>query len=365
MLEQRYGGQVLLFYKAREALKSALMLLGLDLSATVAVCGFTCYVVYQAVTEAGLKVEYLDIADGGLNFTASQLEERLKTNPSIKVVIIQNTLGYPCEIREIKKLCVDNQLILIEDLAHSAGLVYLNGQEAGTMGDLAVLSFSQDKIIDGISGGALIIRNKKLFPLFSIKFTNLNLRQQLLDRMYPMFTFLIRNSYDLAIGKILHLVLKQAGWLSSTINTAGILTIHSLPFWYCYLIKLQMEHLDMNLKHRREIARIYTRYLDKKMLSSALISQINNSTHVRFPILVDKRDSLITYLTKRGIHLADIWYDAPIAPGKYLQMTNYQSQCPVAEKISSRIVNLPTHGYVSGKYARRITNLINQWQLSQ
>src|SRR2546428_552227 len=73
---------------------------------------------------------------------------------------IQNTLGYPCNIEEVKLICEQKKITLIEDLAHSIGTTYNNGVESGTMGDMTILSFSQDKIIDGISGGALITNHK-------------------------------------------------------------------------------------------------------------------------------------------------------------------------------------------------------------
>ncbi|MBI3088721.1 MAG: DegT/DnrJ/EryC1/StrS family aminotransferase [Candidatus Colwellbacteria bacterium] len=65
---------------------------------------------------------------------------------------------------------------------------------------------------------------------------------------------------------------------------------------------------------------------------------------------------------KNKVFVSDVWYDAPISPHKYLHLTNYQQgQCPLAEKIASRILNLPTHINVSEKEADRITELINQW----
>jgi lipid II:glycine glycyltransferase (peptidoglycan interpeptide bridge formation enzyme) len=63
-----------------------------------------------------------------------------------------------------------------------------------------------------------------------------------------------------------------------------------------------------------------------------------------------------------GIRIADTWYDAPVAPKKYLRRTNYRSgTCPHAEHLAERIVNLPTHVNVSQDDARAIASLINEW----
>ena len=161
LLRKKYSGDVVLTYKGREALTLCLELSKLPKESVVAINGFTCVAVYKAVEEAGYAVELLDNELGDLNFTAKILEEKLKKNPQIKAVIIQNTLGYPCDIEEIDKICKKNNLVLIEDLAHCVGASYSSGMEAGTIGDFTCLSFSQDKMIDAVSGGALVIRNKK------------------------------------------------------------------------------------------------------------------------------------------------------------------------------------------------------------
>ncbi|MBP9131599.1 DegT/DnrJ/EryC1/StrS aminotransferase family protein, partial [Candidatus Saccharibacteria bacterium] len=124
LLDGRYDGSVYLFYKGREALRQAMLAADLKKGSAVAINGFTCFVVDEAVTEAGLKSEYLDIDKDQLHFTAKTLEKAVKSNPKIKAVIIQNTLGYPCDIVGIEAICKKNGLLLIEDLAHSFGLVY-------------------------------------------------------------------------------------------------------------------------------------------------------------------------------------------------------------------------------------------------
>lgn len=154
-LENKYKGQVTLVYKGREAIELALG--NINKGSLVGINDFTCIAVYEAVKKAGMEVEYLDIDKGELNFSA----ETLKKAVNVKAVIIQNTLGYPCDIEKIAQICKEKKIILIEDLAHSIGTRYENGEEAGMVGDFVVLSFSQDKIIDAVSGGALISRINK------------------------------------------------------------------------------------------------------------------------------------------------------------------------------------------------------------
>lgn len=360
-LENNYQGKAILVYKGREALELALKLLDLPQNSSVAINGFTCYAVYKAIVNAGYKPEYLDISGRDLNFSPDAFKAKIRKNPEIKVVIIQNTLGYPCDIKEIVKICKENRIFLIEDLAHSVGTNYKNKQEAGKVGDFTVLSFSQDKIIDGVSGGALIIRNQNYQNSKSLEFRRVAIKQQLIDRLYPIFTYLIRSTYPIGAGKLIHEVLKKAGLLSNPMGSRKAEGIHSLSSWYCELSYTRFKDLQNNLSHRREIAQVYAKKIDSKLLSKSALEDIPYSTNLRFPIIVEDRSDLIKFLKGYGVYVSDIWYDAPIAPKKYMNLTDYRSQCPEAEGISLQILNLPTHQNISKKQAEEIAERVNQW----
>lgn len=355
ILEEKYSGNATLVYKGREAIELALKSLDLPQDSEVALNGFTCFVLYEAVVKAGLKAKFFDI-DKSLNFSARTLEQALKKSPQIKAVVIQNTLGYPCEIEEIERVCRENNLVLIEDLAHSVGAKYKGGEEVGTVGKVVILSFSQAKIIDGVSGGAIILKkSKKEFELKKV-----SLRQQLLDRFYPLKTWEIRTTYSLGLGKLIHFVLKKLNLLSRPVE-GDYYGGHNLSHWQAKLVEYSLSQLAINLEHRRKIARIYSQKISKRALSKKIVDLIDLSSNLRFPIFVEKRIKLIEFLERNGIYLSDIWYDAPVAPKRYLRQTAYKGECPNAEKISETILNLPTHKNVSEKTALFISSKINQW----
>lgn len=356
LLEKRYGGTAYLTYKGREALELALEAVN-DKDAQVAINGFTCFAVYKAIKNSGHEVHYVDIASGSLDFSPEALLNALKKNPAIKIVVVQNTLGYPCDIQEIAKICQQKGLILIEDLAHSIGMKYASGEEAGTVGDFVILSFSQDKVVDGISGGALIIRNKKFLLASRPVGKSITLGRQLKDRFYPLLTCLIRVTYPVGIGKVLHKACRVLNLLPKPVagNLAG--GVQALPHWQSSLIEARYHALEATLAHKKEIAAIYAQLVDTKVL----LKEVNGSGGLRFPIVVQNRESLIKHLHTRGIYVSDIWYDAPIAPRKYMHLTNYVNQCPQAEMVATTILNLPTHSNVSKGEAEQIATAVNEW----
>lgn len=352
-LEKRYKGKVILLYKGREAIKVALNILNFPQNSRVGVTGFTCYAVYQAIKELDLNPVYLDI-DESLNFSPEKIKD-------VKVLIVQNTLGNPCNIEKISRVCKEKNIVLIEDLAHSIGTIYRNKKEAGTMGDFAALSFSQDKIIDAVSGGALIIRNPKYLNFNIGQLKNLSLTTRLKDRFYPFFTCFVRNLYSYGLGKFLHYILRKLNLLSKPIETGESISFKNISNWHSKLVNNSFKEFDSVLKHRREIAYIYTSKLDQKLLFEDYVDNINLSSCLRFPIFVKERNNLINYLKKNGIFISDIWYDAPIAPSRLLVKTDYKGECPISEKVSKEIINLPTHVNVSKREAEFISKKINKW----
>jgi dTDP-4-amino-4,6-dideoxygalactose transaminase len=359
-LGEKYGGKVFLVFKGREAIELGLRSLKLPLGSEVAVNGFTCYAVYEAIKAAGLEPIYLDISGNDLHFSPEELEKTLNSRKEVRVVIVQNTLGYPCDIEGIKNICKKHNLILMEDLAHSVGSVYENAKEAGTVGDLVVLSFSQDKMVDGITGGALVVRNRKAVIL-KILLGARKAPDEFKYKLYPFLTILIRSLYVFGIGKALHAFLKGFNLLPDPVKTHDR-DIHKLPEWYCGLIFERFRNLKQNIRHRRKIAKIYVNNLNKNVVFPFSKRGVMKSSNNRFPIFVDKRDNLIRYLKSRGIYVSDIWYDAPISPQRLLMNTNYKvGSCPKSEKISQAILNLSTHINVSEKRALNICDEINTW----
>jgi len=349
-LQKKYNGKAILAYKGREAITLALEILNLPKESDIAINGFTCYTVYKAIANAGYQPICLDLENNlDLNFSANQLLQALRKNPRIKVVIVQNTLGYPCDIEKIENICRENDIILIEDLAHCVGTKYKNGEEAGTIGDFVVLSFSQDKIIDAVSGGALIIRNKKYQnPSLASQGLTLQNKQQMIDRIYPLLTFVIRNTYQIGIGKLIHFILKSLNLLSKPMNES-FYTKYSLPDWYQYLALSAFGGLNKNLRHRQKIASIYAASLDKKIVSQFINKNINLSANLRYPIFVENRKILINYLKKEGIYVSDIWYDS------------VDNNLKNTKEAADKILNLPTHINVSEKDAKNISLKINQF----
>ena len=84
-----------------------------------------------------------------------------KTGKIIKALIAVHVFGIPCKILELKKICKDFNLILIEDAAEAIGSFY-KGKHLGLFGDSAILSFNGNKTITSGGGGFILTKNRKI-----------------------------------------------------------------------------------------------------------------------------------------------------------------------------------------------------------
>ena len=153
-LTKEYDGRVWLYYRGRAALREAVRLSG---AKSVLTSSFSCYVVEQAIADAGSQPVFVDISRRTLNPSLKQLQAAHKSNPDIGAVVLQNSFGIGIQVQPLVDYCRRHKLLIIEDLAHCPSNQYADGAAFGSVGDLVVLSFSRDKQIDVVSGGALIV----------------------------------------------------------------------------------------------------------------------------------------------------------------------------------------------------------------
>ena len=78
-----------------------------------------------------------------------------KTKKVIKACLPMHTFGHPCKIDEIKSICDEYHIALVEDAAESLGSYY-NNQHTGTFGALGAFSFNGNKIITSGGGGCIV-----------------------------------------------------------------------------------------------------------------------------------------------------------------------------------------------------------------
>lgn len=332
-LAAHYGttkDRVAVYHTGRTALAIALEKL-VEEGSEVIVTSLTCYAVYEAVSEVGCTPVFADVDLKTLHFGAKELEVALSRHPDTSAVIIQNNLGHPCDIKGIEKICKKYGLVLIEDLAHSAGMHYPDGREAGTVGDAAVLSFGKGKAIDTISGGAVIFTNPDS-PTVGQPSRRPRLSDRLRDRWYPFFGLLIRGFYHLgSLGRLFTSLLLKIHFIERSAD-ADLDPGDRITYWQAKLALKQIKKLPRSGK--KPIRDFY---------------------------FVKNRSQLLKRLSSAGFIFDDIWYSCPVAPERYYKRMNFpEEECKMAVWAAEHLVNVPT--WYPKKALRPALNLIERFE---
>lgn len=94
------------------------------------------------------------------NIDVDSVIERI-TNKT-KAILTVHTFGYPSDVKALREICEDRDLLFIEDAAPAFGAKY-ERKPVGTFGDFGIISFGVGKSISMGTGGGLIVSDEKVF----------------------------------------------------------------------------------------------------------------------------------------------------------------------------------------------------------
>lgn len=137
------------------ALHLALIALGISENDEVILPAYTCVTVPLPVLYQRAKPILADVND---DFNISAEDIKNKITEKTRAVIVPHMFGYPAEMDEIRELCTEKDLYIIEDCCQSIGAEYKKNK-VGSIGDISVFSFYATKVITSIQGGMVCSNN--------------------------------------------------------------------------------------------------------------------------------------------------------------------------------------------------------------
>jgi CDP-6-deoxy-D-xylo-4-hexulose-3-dehydrase len=111
------------------------------------------------IIQLGAIPVFVDVKIPTYNIDENLIEEAI--TKKTKAIMLAHTLGNPFSVQKIREICDKYNLWLIEDSCDALGSKY-NGQNVGTFGDLATLSFYPAHHITMGEGGAVFTNSIKL-----------------------------------------------------------------------------------------------------------------------------------------------------------------------------------------------------------
>ncbi len=136
------------------ALELALHALGVCSDEEVIVTPRSFIASASSIVLKGAIPVFADVDPDSQNITAESIQKVI--TPKTRAIIVVHLAGWPCDMDTILELAKAHNLFVIEDCAQSIGAKYKN-KMTGAMGDVAIFSFCQDKIITtGGEGGMFV-----------------------------------------------------------------------------------------------------------------------------------------------------------------------------------------------------------------
>ena len=110
------------------------------------------------IIQNGLVPVFVDVELGTYDAVIDQVREAI--SPKTRAVMMAHTLGNPFDVAQIKSICQEHDLWLVEDPCDALGSTY-DGKRTGSFGDTATVSFYPAHHITTGEGGAVFV-NKPL-----------------------------------------------------------------------------------------------------------------------------------------------------------------------------------------------------------
>ena len=301
------------------ALHTSLILADVDANSEVITQPLTFVATCNAISYCMAKPIFIDVDKETMGLSPSALKSFLekntkiknkkcinnKTNKVIKACVPMHTYGHPCRIDQIKKICKEHYIFLIEDAAESIGSLYKN-KHTGTFGDLGIISFNGNKIITAGGGGCIITNNKILAK----------------KAKHLTTTSKVPHKWDF--------------------NHDMVGYNYRMPNLNAALLVAQLENLDFLVKKKRKLATIYSSFFKK--INCDFFNEPKNCKSnywLNSIILKNKKqkDQFLEKTNSNGIMTRPIWILMSRLPKfRFSQHSSLKN----SEWLFERVVNIPS-----------------------
>lgn len=289
-----------------DALLCSLMALEVGAGDEVILPSFTFFATAGCVARVGARPVFVDIDPRTFNLDPQAVLAAI--TPKTKAMIPVHLFGQCAEMDELVDIARSRGLAVIEDAAQAIGATY-RGRCAGTLGDIASLSFYPTKNLGGFGEGGMILTN---------------------DERLGTLCRQLRNH-----GGATRYVHEHVG---------GNFRLDTMK---AAILSVKLRRLAEFTAKRRANARRYDVRLTGSSVVTPWVHQHCDHVYHQYSILSDRRDALIEHLRARGVETG-VYYPIPLHLQACFRDLGYRrGDLPVTEAASARIVSLPCHPMLS------------------
>ncbi|MGG4193127.1 DegT/DnrJ/EryC1/StrS family aminotransferase [Paenibacillus jamilae] len=262
----------------------------------------------NAVTYCGALPVFVDVEADTWNMDIRAIEQKITSRT--KGIIAVHLYGHPADMDPIMELAHKYDLFVIEDAAEAIGAQY-KGRMAGALGHTATFSLFGNKVITTGEGGVVTTNNEAIAEKIRL------LRGQGIDKNKKYWHPVIGYNYRMTN-------------IQAAIGCA------------------QLEKVEWHIRERIRVAMHYYDYLKHDSQLTLPVQRIwAKNVFWMFSIVLNgyseqQRDHVMQQLKDKGIETRPFFYPMHILP-PYRDGQLYE-EYPVANRIASQGMNLPSHG---------------------
>jgi dTDP-4-amino-4,6-dideoxygalactose transaminase len=326
-----------------DALRFALMAVGVQPGDTVVTVPNTFIATAEAITQAGARPDFVDIDDRTYNLDPRKLQEYLesqccrqqgtgrlvnrKTGRPVTAIIPVHLYGQMAEMDAIQELAERYNLFVVEDACQAHGATYYSRKNnrwmpAGSLGQAAAFSFYPGKNLGACGeAGAVTTPHAEV----SVKIRKLRDHGQRQKYYHEM------EGYNGRLDAL------QAGILATKLKY--------LPQWNQQRRALAQRYDGLFRSHTAEVILPY-------------VSPQTPSVYHIYAIRVKHRDQLQAHLDQAGIGTG-IHYPIPLHLQKAYAFLGYKEGAfPIAEQMAKEILSLPMYPQFEGRLQKEVVKKV-------
>lgn len=268
----------------------------------------------------GAKPVFADIDEETYNIDPKEIEKAL--TPKTKAVVAVDYTGQVVDLDAIMETCHKQNVVVIEDAAHSIGTLY-KGRPVGSIADMTTFSFHPVKTVTAGEGGAVLTDNEEYY------------KKLLLYRSHGM----TRDQSQMTKES-------EGGWYYQMIDLGYNYRMTDMQ---AALLLSQLEKLPMFSKRRKEIVARYNEAFSKipELTVQQELEGSDSTRHLYIlrikpeKLRIDRRgffDALAAENIMCNVHYIPIYLQP-----YYQEMGYPKGLCPKAEKLYSEMMSLPLY----------------------
>jgi len=298
------------------ALDIAIQSLELPQGTEVITTPFTFAATSNALLYNGLVPVYADISRDTRNIDPMDIRKKI-TNKTGAILFVDYA-GQPCESAELREICGEYDLFMIEDACHALGAAY-QGKKIGSLADMTIFSFHPVKLITTGEGGMVTTNDSSRADTLRL------LRSHGIDKTAH------------------HLSETDAPWAYDMVTLGRNYRMTDIQ---AALGVTQAKKIDLFVQKRTKLSQLYTALLQDIPQIELPVTRENvtHAWHI-YTILLKgiRRDTVFSHLKSHNIGV-NLHY-IPTYRFSYYQKNHPQNSSlfPVTEDVFKHILTLPLY----------------------